>query len=81
MKTLEMMNESAKTGKVYKSNYMRYSSDEGFTDIKGYRWYAEAFVYINNVMNLSWEIVEPKKMTLKEIEEILGYQIEIVSEK
>lgn len=41
---------------------------------------SNSFKYINDIMNLSWEIIEPKKMTLKEIEEKLGYKIEIVSE-
>ena len=80
MKTLEMMNEAAKTGRSYISDDMRYSSNSGFVNKLGYKWPSNSFKYINDIMNLSWEIIGPKKMTLKEIEEKLGYEIEIVNE-
>lgn len=80
MTTLEMLNEAKKTGKTYIVNSMRYSVNKGFHDSYGRPWNASAFRYINEIMCLDeWKLLEPKKMTLKEIEEKLGYKIEIVS--
>ncbi len=80
MKTLEMMNEAEKTRKTYITGSMRYSVNKGFHDSCGRPWDASAFRYLNEVLNLdAWKLLEPKKMTLKEIEEKLGYEIEIVS--
>lgn len=80
MTTLEMLNESKKTGRTYIIHSMRYSANKGFHDSCGKPWNASAFDYINEIMSLDeWKLLEPKKMTLKEIEEKLGYEIELVS--
>ena len=85
MKTIEMMNEAEKTGKTYITGSMRYSVENGFHDISGRPWEANAFIYINEIMALDrWKSLEisemtVKKMTLKDIEEILGYRVELVS--
>lgn len=80
MTTLEMLNEAKKTGKTYIVDSMRYSVNKGFHDSYGRPWDASAFKYLNEVIHLDgWKLLEPKKMTLKEIEEKLGYEIEIVS--
>lgn len=79
MTTLEMLNEAKKTGKTYIVDSMRYSFNKGFHDSCGRPWDACAFKYLNEVIYLDgWKLLESKKMTLKEIEEKLGYEIEIV---
>lgn len=85
MKTLEMMNEAEKTGKTYITGSMRYSAENGFHDSCGEPWDADAFNYINEIMSLDkWRLLgisemTAKKMTLKDIEERLGYRVELVS--
>lgn len=81
--TLDMMNEALKTGRTYISSSMRYSVEEGFHDDRNKAWSSKAFDTINEIMNLYWKPLEVsadvKKMTLKQIEEKLGYRIELVS--
>ncbi len=82
MKTLNMMNEAEKTGKTYIAKDMRYSVEKGFFDSNGKPWAANAFKDINDIMNVSgWKLLgtDIKKMTLKEIEDKLGYRVELVS--
>lgn len=81
MKTLEMMKEAEITGKTYVSKDMRYSKAKCFHDSEGCGWEGYSFNFLNDVLDIdNWEELEPKKMTLKEIETKLGYPIEIVSE-
>lgn len=85
MKTLEMMIEAEKTGKTYITGSMRYSITKGFHDDKGEPWTANAFDTINDIMCLdNWRLLDvnrtlPTKMTLRQIEELLGHRIELVS--
>lgn len=83
MTTLEMMNEAKKTNKTYISGNnisgMRYSTSKGFHDINDKEWDGTAFPYVNDIFNIDgWQLLEPKKMTLKQIEKELGYDIELV---
>lgn len=84
MTTLEMMNEAQKTNKTYISGSnitcMRYSTTKGFHDEDGKEWDGEAFEYVNDIFGIDmWRLLEPKKMTLEQIEKELGYNIELVS--
>ena len=82
MRTLNMMNEAERTGKTYIAKDMRYSVEKGFFDSNGKPWAASAFKDINDIMNVGgWKLLETviKKMTLKEIEDKLGYRVELVS--
>lgn len=81
MYTFEMMKKAEVTGKTYVVNDLRYSKDEGFHDKIGNKWKGGAFPYLNDLLDIKdWEELEPKKMTLKEVEAKLGYPIEIISE-
>lgn len=84
MTTLEMMNEAQKTNKTYISGSnltsMRYSVSKGFHDEEGKEWEGDAFEYVNYIFDIdTWKVLEPKKMTLEQIERSLGYNIELVS--
>ena len=80
MTTLEMMNKAKENGKTYITEDMRFSTEKGFHGDNGKPWNASAFSTLNQVIEIDdWELLEPKKMTLKEIEEKLGYEIELVS--
>lgn len=80
MKTLEMMNKAKENGKTYITEDMRFSTKKGFHEDNGSPWNANAFRTLNQVIEIDdWKLLEPKKMTLKEIEEKLGYEIELVS--
>lgn len=84
MTTFEMMKEAEKTGKTYIIDDMRYSVKKGFHDDYGDEWDANAFDVLNDVMNLSgWKVLDlnspPRKMTLVEIENELGFRIELVN--
>lgn len=84
MTTLEMMNEAQKTSKTYISGSnitsMRYSTTKGFHDKDGNEWDGDAFEYVNDILGIDmWRLLEPKKMTLEQIEKELGYNIELVS--
>lgn len=82
MYTLEMMNEAEETGKTYVTCDMRYSHQDGFHESGGKPWNADAFKTLNDVIAIDdWELLKTKKTTLKEIEQALGYPIELVSEK
>lgn len=76
-----------KNAKAYVADDMYYQRDRGFHEDNGVIWGADsfqdyqkddkyglnAFVHINN-----WEQVKERKMTIEEIEEKLGYEVEIV---
>ena len=84
MTTLEMMNEAQKTNKTYISGNnlttMRYSVSKGFHDKDGKEWEGDAFEYVNYIFDINtWQLLKPKKMTLEQIENELGYSIELVS--
>lgn len=84
MTTLEMMNEAQKTNKTYISGNsltsMRYSVSKGFHDEGGKEWEGDAFKYINNIFDINtWQLLKHKKMTLEQIENELGYSIELIS--
>lgn len=84
MTTLEMMNEAQKTNKTYISGNnltsMRYSVSKGFHDEDGKEWEGDAFKYVNYIFDINtWQLLKPKKMTLEQIENALGYSIELVS--
>lgn len=87
MYTFEMMRRAEVTGKTYVVNDLRYSRDKGFHSKSDDKWEARAFRYLNDLFDIEgWKELEPqkitlpKKMTLKEVEEKLGYPIEIISE-
>ena len=82
MTTFEMMKDAEKTGRTYITEDLRFSMKNGFHNNYGKPWSANAFSELNDVLKLDdWELLdEVKRMTLKEIEEKLGYKIELVSE-
>ena len=81
MNTLEMMNKASKDGKIYITGSMRFSKNMGFHDSDGLPWDADAFKTLNEVLELNnWKILEAKKMTLSQIESILGYEIELITD-
>lgn len=82
MNTLEMINTATETGKTYFINDMRYSTEYGFHNRNRQPWNASSFKYVNDIMELpGWKVLElePRKMTLKEVEDELGYRVELVS--
>lgn len=73
MFTHEMIAEADTNGKTYQSKYGTYSKKDGFCLI--------SFIkdYLNNMLHEDcWELKPAKKMTKEEIEEALGYEIEII---
>lgn len=88
MNTCEMVLLADKNGKTYVADDMYYHKDRGFHEDDGGIWDADAFqgyqegdryglhafVHIDN-----WEQVKKRKMTIGEIEDKLGYEIEIVN--
>lgn len=80
MKTFEMMKLAEKSGKTYKTGDLYYRNKYGFTSIdKSRQWNASAFNYLNELLEVDdWKEVERVKLTIREIEEELGYEIEIV---
>ena len=87
MNTCEMVLLADKNGKAYMADEMYYHKDKGFHDDNGDEWDADsfqdyvedgkcglnAFIHITN-----WEEVKKRKMTLEEIEDKLGYEVEII---
>jgi hypothetical protein len=82
MKTYEMVALADKDGKTYQSGEMYYQKDKGFHDEFGREWEASAYNCENGLSRFihedEWELVAKRKMTIQEIEDILGYNIEIV---
>lgn len=78
MNTCEMVLKADQDGKTYISGDMRYSKDHGFHDKKMNTWEIDAFDSLEEFIRLDWKECQSKKMTQKEIEEALGYNIEIV---
>lgn len=80
MFTYEMIATSDENGKTYISKYGTYNKEEGFRLRSCYN----NKLYIEDLLNKllhedCWKLeVEKKKMTKEEIEEALGYEIDIV---
>ena len=80
MTTLEMMNEAINTNDTYIAGNMMYSKKLGFHDEHKEPWDADAFVYLNDVLNIDdWKLLSVKEMTMEEVEEELGYKIKLIS--
>lgn len=87
MNTCEMVLLADKNGKAYVASDMYYQKDRGFHDNDNNEWDADsfmnyqeddknglnAFIHIDN-----WDQVKKRKMKIEEIEEKLGYEVEIV---
>lgn len=85
MLTLDMMNLAKETRKIYVTGDLFYSKEDGFTDEDGNEWSGDNFETLNELMKLDdWEETDwsigGKAMTKKEIENVLGYKINIVEE-
>ncbi len=87
MNTCEMVLLADKNGKTYIANDMYYQRDKGFHEDNGNTWDADAFTNyqengkyeLNAFVHIdNWEQVKKRSMTLEEIEEKLGYEVEIV---
>lgn len=80
MTTLEMMNEAEKTNDTYIASDMRYSKKSGFHDDCDKPWDADAFIHLNEVVDIDdWKLSTVKEMTMEEVEEELGYKIKLIS--
>ena len=80
MTTLEMMNEAEKTNNTYIASDMRYSKKLGFHDDCDEPWDSDAFIHLNEAINIDdWESLSTKEMTMEEVEEELGYKIKLIS--
>ena len=80
MTTLEMMNEAINTNDTYIAGSMRYSKKLGFHDNYKKSWDADAFVYVNDILEIDdWKLLPPKRMTMEEIEVALGYTVNLIS--
>lgn len=82
MTTYEMVALADKNGKIYENEDLRYSKERGFHDKSGksatvaYEMETEQLnVFIHDT---NWEEIKPRKITVKEIEMLLGYPIEII---
>jgi hypothetical protein len=87
MNTCEMVLLADTNGKTYKSDEMYYHKDKGFHDDHGETWDYDAFRDFHEngrygldafVHTCEWEEVKKRKMTIEDIEEKLGYEIEII---
>lgn len=80
--TYEMVGLADQNGRTYKSAYGEYSKEKGFDlNYKALSIGEEELLDAMFHENL-WKLkVEPKKMTKKEIEEALGYEVEIIEKK
>lgn len=70
------------TDNTYFINDLRYSVKYGFHNRDRKPWNANSFNYINDILAINgWKVLEsePRRMTLNEVEDELGYQIELVS--
>ena len=80
MITLEMMNEAEKTNDTYIAGNMMYSKKLGFHDEHKEPWDADAFIHLNDVVDIDdWKLLTAKEMRMEEIEEELGYKIKLIS--
>lgn len=81
MKTYEMVAIADKNKKTYITGSMRYNFRLGFHDENGDDWDAKAWSgkggLSDFIHNDEWKEVIKTKMTLREIEKELGYEIEI----
>ena len=78
MNTAEMVIKANKDGKTYKAYDMLYNNQLGFHDIKGKKWDADAFKYVNDIFNLEWKLKPDNEMTKSEAEK--RFNIKIVGE-
>jgi hypothetical protein len=87
MKTYEMVALADKNSKVYRSCDIMYQRGKGFYDSDGDIWSADSFSeYEENgyreldaFMHIDdWEEVIKRKMTQKDIEAVLGYEVELI---
>jgi len=82
MKTFEMVILADQNNKLYICDDMYYKNGIGFHDSRGHDWEAIAFDNVGGLNEFihmeGWDEVEPRKMTLDEISEKLGYKVEIV---
>lgn len=76
--TAEMVIKANKDGKTYKAYDMLYNNQLGFHDIKGKKWDADAFKYVNDIFNLEWKLKPDNEMTKSEAEK--RFNIKIVGE-
>jgi hypothetical protein len=87
MNTCEMVLLADKNGKTYKSDELYYHKNKGFHDSDGFEWDYDAFKNFQEngrcglnafVHTADWEEIKKQRMTLKEIEDKLGYEVEII---
>lgn len=75
MNTAEMVIKANKDGKTYKAYDMLYNNQLGFHDIKGKKWDADAFKYVNDIFNLEWKLKPDNEMTKSEAEKRFNIKI------
>lgn len=82
MTTYEMVALADKNGKIYKNEDLRYSREKGFYNKNGKKalvMYEMETEQLNVFLHDSnWNEIKPRKITIEEIEMILGYPIEII---
>jgi hypothetical protein len=79
MNTAEMVIKADRDGKRYKTEDMYYQRGFGFIDKYGNKWEVNSYGNLNDFAHeTGWE--EIKTMTKRQIEDLLGYEIEIISE-
>lgn len=82
MKTYEVVAIANYNGKTYRTGDMYYNRENGFHESNGKEWDVMAWQGrggLNDFINEEgWKVCELKKMTIEEIEEILGCKIEII---
>lgn len=79
--TTEMMFIANSSEETYKLNDLYYNKKNGFTDKYGSEWKGYTFSTLNEFINeTGWNKIERNKMTLSQIEEKLGYEIELIKE-
>lgn len=78
MNTAEMVIQANKDGKTYKSYNMLYNTQLGFHDVKGKKWNADAFEYVNDIFNLEWRLKPDNEITKSEAE--VKFNIKIVGD-
>jgi len=91
MKTYEMVALAEKSGRTYKNCAMYYNKGVGFFDAETDReWDYNSFSSESTgkpnglyrfIMCDGWEICEKRKMTKEQIEEKLGFKIEIIEDE
>ena len=84
MNTVEMVTKVDQNGKTYSSNgngSMRYQRDKGFHQSDGAKWPANAFTKVDQIFAIdTWRELEPLKVTMEDIREKFGRDVEIIGE-